>query len=83
METVWIVHPDLPDQPVQVPKTALPFHRLSGWMTLEEAGLSTPKSAQEVADAAMAAQIEASAAPSPEEKKKTGTGRKPTSEESG
>lgn len=33
---VTIVHSDLPGEEVQVPESALPFHRAAGWVLAEE-----------------------------------------------
>jgi hypothetical protein len=36
MATVTMRHPDLPDQPISVPASAVPHHRASGWETVDD-----------------------------------------------
>lgn len=45
MSTVRMTHPDLPDQPIEVPESAVPIHRRSGWRTAEDDGTSEPVAA--------------------------------------
>ena len=33
-----ITHPDIPGSDVEVPASAVPFHRAAGWVLVEEAG---------------------------------------------
>ena len=40
---VWMHHPDLPGQPIQVAATAVPTHRRSGWRTFTDDNKQPPK----------------------------------------
>lgn len=53
MDTVTMRHPNLPDQNITVPVTAVPHHQASGWEVLEE---DTPTTAAPDAKAAPAAE---------------------------
>lgn len=43
MHMVWMTHPNLPDQPIRVPESAVPIHRGSGWQTFTESGSPEPE----------------------------------------
>lgn len=36
METAWMTHPNLPGQPIEVPKSAVTIHSHSGWTLMDE-----------------------------------------------
>lgn len=43
METAWISHPNLPGQPTEVPKSAVPVHMHSGWVLAEPPDVERPE----------------------------------------
>lgn len=86
MKTVWLAHPDLPDQPIEVPEQSVTIYSHSGWVLRDEPE-KTPEQEVEVdvhgqpvsatSKASKSADTEESK-PEPEDTKKT-TGAKGSS----
>lgn len=50
-KTVTIEHPDLPDQPAEVPEMALPHWERAGWQKVEEAAEKVVEEVKEAVEA--------------------------------
>lgn len=56
--SVWIEHPDLPGQPVEVPELAVPHYRAAGWVVTEPS--AKPKKLREPVEETAAPEVESS-----------------------